>query len=104
MWQIVEAHSFPVSVASLGTAEDIDCALQNVDFALYRNPLGFSIVPGTRTIRLAKTKLRISGLQVVPAYRLWFRVDIENRIVTKLYVELCPVAEMDCSYSSDDDL
>jgi len=64
-------------------------------------------VPGFPGIHLAKTKLRLLGLEVIPSYRLWFRVDEAHRAVHKLWVEIAPPEDMGYGQSfwdEEDDL
>lgn len=103
MWQVIEEPSYAHSVAQIGEMEDIDNALSLVIYALHRNPTGFHRLPNTRSIYVAKTKLRIVGLVAIPAYRLFVRVDHERRIVFKLWVEHCPPTEMSYGDSFNDD-
>lgn len=94
-WQILEEESFARAVAQCGTHYFFDEALAPIDYALNRNPLGFPEVPGFPNIRLAKTKLRLlKTTEIIPSYRLWFRVDEATRIVHKLYVEIAPPEDM----------
>lgn len=93
-WQVIEQESYERAVAQCGSHEFFDDALAPIEFALHRNPTGFPSVPGFQGIHLAKTKLRISGLDVIPSYRLWFRVDEEGRRVFKLWVEIAPPEDM----------
>lgn len=94
MWQIREEASYAVSAENAGSMDDVDSALANVTYALHRNPLGFHKLPGTKSIYVAKTKLRITGTKVIPAYMLYFRLDADDEIVCKLWVEMCPPSDM----------
>lgn len=94
MWQILEEASYALSAENSGGMEEVDAALSNVTYALHRNPLGFHKLPGTKSVYIAKTKLRITGLKAIPAYRLFFRVDVGESVVSKLWVEMCPPSEM----------
>lgn len=103
MWQVLEEPSYAHSVSLIGDMEAIDEALRFVDYALHRNPMGFPRLPNTKAIFIAKTKLRVTGLEIIPAYRLFVRVDKEQRCVFKLWVEACPPAEMIYGDSFNDD-
>ena len=93
-WRVFEEESYNRAVAQLGTHEYFDDALAPVEYALHRNPLGFKKVPGFETLYLAKTKLRLFGLEIIPSYRLWFRIDVHDRAVAKLWVEIAPPEDM----------
>lgn len=90
-WQIVEEASYRGAVERLGGARNCDEALAPILHALHRNPAGFLEVEGVKGgIRIAKTKIKVSGRSVLPAMRLWFRIQFSNRTVYLLYVEACP--------------
>lgn len=105
-WNVAEEESYVRAVAQAGGFEYIDPIIAPIDYALYRNPLGFQKVPGYQDLYLAKTKLRILGSEVVPSYRLWFRVDLGARTVWKLWVEVAPPEDMGLADDpwGDDDL
>jgi len=93
-WNIEEADSFEESVIQCGGHRDIDEGLAWVDEALNKNPLGFKRLREKSDIFFVKTKLRIKGGTVFPAYRLLFSVDEAKRKVTKLHVSICQPEEM----------
>lgn len=104
MWQVLEEPSFSHSVSLVGrTMEEVDEITAHIDYALHRNPAGFHKVPGTRSIHVAKTKLRLVGLVVVPAYRMFVRIDYEQECVFKLWIELCPPGDMAYGTSFNDE-
>jgi hypothetical protein len=94
LWQIREETSYESSAENAGGMEDVDAALANITYALHRNPIGFHKLHGTRSIYIAKTKLRITEVKIIPAYRLYFRVEFEERVVCKLWVEMCHPSDM----------
>jgi hypothetical protein len=94
LYQIAEENSYLPSVSALGRVNEIEENIGFIDYALHRAPQGFPIVEGMTTVRLAKTKMRISLSEIVPAYRLWFRIDEGKKVVHKLYLELCPPSDM----------
>lgn len=89
-WQIVEDPSFELAVSQCGSHEFFDEALAPVIWGMHRNPKGFDQVPGFPGIYIARTKIRLIGLEIIPSYRLWFRIVDETRTVHKLWVELAP--------------
>jgi hypothetical protein len=94
-WQIIEDHNYSVSLRMIN--EDIsslDTAIALVDYALSRNPRGFTAVLEDESIYIAKTKFIITPEEFIPALRLWFRVIDATREVHKLWIELCPADEM----------
>jgi len=93
-WEIIEEDSYERAVAQLGTHEFFDEVLAPITYALNRDPTGFREIPGFQDIYLAKTKLRFIGMEIVPSYRLWFKVDYALRRVLKLWVELAPPEDM----------
>lgn|SRR5579871_4827207 len=102
-WQIVEEQSWDVAVANCGTHQFFDDALAPIDYALHRNPLGLPVVPGFPNLRIAKTKLRFIGGEIIPSYRIWVRLDEQNRVVYKLWVEIAPPEDMGL-WDEDDEI
>jgi hypothetical protein len=94
LWQVLEASSYLPSVSLLGDLAEVEDNVRNIDYSMHRNPLGWPLVPGTKSVWLAKTKVRITLEAIVPAYRMWFRIDFERRQVHKLYLELCPINDL----------
>jgi hypothetical protein len=93
-WTVIEEQSYEIAVAQCGTYQFFDEALAPLDYALHRNPLGFEAVQGYPDIYLARTKLRLLGPEIIPSYRLWFRVFPQKREVHKLWVEIAPPEDM----------
>lgn len=93
-WQVYEEESFNTAVAQCGSHQFFDVALAPLEYALHRNPLAFEEVPGVPGVRLARTTLRLNGLEIIPSYRLWFRLDEARRKVAKLWVEIAPPEDM----------
>jgi len=103
-WQVVEDDSFELSLAQFRDTKAIDSALGPIELGLNRNPLGFPEVPGFPNIRLAKTKLHFLGAEIIPSYRLWFRLDEVTKTVHKLFVELTPPDLSGFPDDEDDDI
>jgi hypothetical protein len=93
-WQIVEADSFDESVLQAGGHREVDEGLAWVEEALNKNPRGFNRLHSASDIYFVKTKLRIKGARVFPAYRLLFSIDVGTKTVTKLHVKACQPEEM----------
>ncbi len=102
-WEVLEEESYELSVAQCGTHQFFDEALSPITFSLNRNPTGWPKVQGFSDIYLAKTKLRLRGLEIIPSYRLWFRAVEATRRVHKLWVELAPPEDMGLGKSLWDD-
>lgn len=99
-WEIFESEEYALSVSQCGSHQFFDEALGPIMHGLNRNPLGFEQVsPG---IYIAKTKLKISGGEIIPAYNLWFRADEAINIVCLLWVEIAPPETM--GLWDDDDI
>jgi hypothetical protein len=93
-WDIFEERSYALAADQCGGLEYVDRVTAQVDYALSRNPTGFQKIPGYQDLYLVKTRLRITPQEVVPAFRIWFRVDRENRRVLKEHVEMTPPEEL----------
>lgn len=86
-WEIEEADSFELGVAGCGGHHVIEEAIAPIKLGCCRNPEFFPST-GVDGIRVAKTKLRFIGSEIVMAYTVWFRVDRERRTVVLLDVRL----------------
>jgi hypothetical protein len=93
-WEVFEEESYERAVAQLGTHEFFDEGLAPITYALNRDPTGFQKVPGFPDIHLAKAKLRFIGMEIVPSYRLWFRINPVAMCVYKLWIDLAPPEDM----------
>jgi hypothetical protein len=102
-WKIVEEPSYELATAQGGGHEFFDDVTELLHYALHRNPTGFPQVPGYQGIYLAKTKLRIRLPEVIPSYRLWFRLDEATHTVHKLWIEIAPPEDMEYWADEDDD-
>lgn len=93
-WEIVEDANYPLSVGKLGGAAWVDWATAPILYSLSRNPLGFELVPGHASVRLAKTSLRIEGSELFPGLNLWFKAEEGARRVVLLWVEVTPSGDL----------
>lgn len=104
-WHIVEEESWERAMAQLGGARRVDRAIAPIIDALHRNPEGFDRVPGHHALYLARTKLAIRDLDLIPSYRVWFRTDPAAHVVHLLWIELAPPEDMGLTDDLwDDDL
>lgn len=102
-WEIREENSYDDAVLTCGGHEFIDEALCMVDEALLRNPLGFSTLHDKSDIRYAKTKLRLTRGDVIPALTLFFFVNEVTRTVVKLHVKFSSPDSMAMAQNPWDD-
>jgi hypothetical protein len=94
-WEIIDGgETFRESVQRCGGPQLVAEILAPVEYALRRNPFGFAKIGSYSTLWLAKTKLRIRRLEVLPACRMWFTVDASARRVCKLFVEFSSPEDM----------
>jgi hypothetical protein len=100
-WNVVEEESYERAVAQIGNHESLDLALETISYGLFRRPQGFpeTSKPG---IHIAKTTLRFTDSEIVPSYRLWFRVVEETETVHKLWIEIAPPEDMGFWDEEDD--
>lgn len=84
---ICNADSYEDAVLQCGGHEFVDDALSMVDEALNRNPHGFEKLHHASDIWVAKTKLRIKAGSVFPAMTMFFTIDDEKKLITKLWVK-----------------
>ncbi len=102
-WQVVEHDSFDESVLQSGGHAEVDEGLAWVEHALNINPRVFKRLHEDSEIYFVKTKLRIKGSKVFPAYRLLFSIDVETKTVMKLHVKVCQPEEMPYGNPWDDE-
>lgn len=93
-WAIVEGDDFERGAMQCGGLQAIEEIIAPIKLGLSRNPFGFheTEVPG---IRIARTKLRVSGFDVVLSHSIWFRIDEEQRQVVLLWVEITKPDDVD---------
>lgn len=93
-WNFVEEDSWERALAQLGGARKVDRAIAPIIDALHRNPEGFDRVPDLPNHYLARTRLAIRDLDLIPSYRVWFRTDPAARTVHLLWIEIAPPEDM----------
>jgi hypothetical protein len=93
-WEVFEEETYRLAANQCGGAEYVDRITEPVDYTLSRNPTGFLKIPGYPNLYLAKTKLRIVGPEIIPSFRLWFRIDADRKRVFKEYIEISPPEDM----------
>ena len=87
-----ESASFAEAVEILGGAEIIDEAMESLVLAIAARPEIFDIIPGFKSLRMAKTDPITHSDHDIPPCRLTFRiVDDEN--VELLWIEQIPDEE-----------
>jgi len=86
-WQVVEGPDFERGAMQCGGLAVIEEIIAPIKLGLSRNPEGFHSTnsPG---IRIARTKLRMTGPDIQLSHCVWFRLHPEDRIVTMLWVEV----------------
>ena len=102
-YSVCNADSYEEAILQCGGHEFVDDALCMVDEALNRNPLGFEKLHHGSDFWIAKTKLRLKAGRVIPAMTMFFTVDEEQRLVTKLWVKMSSPETMAIGDSWDDD-
>jgi hypothetical protein len=101
-WNVVEEDSYERAVSQIGTHESLDIALEFISYGLHRNPLGF-LRTEYHQIFMAKTVLRFTDYgEIIPSYRLWFRVDENTLTVYKLWIDIAPPEDMGYWDEEDD--
>lgn len=93
-WEVCESDDYLRGVAQCGGAEAVDAAIAPIIYTLYKNPLAH---PETDLphIRLARTRLRINGPDVILSHSVWFRANESLREVELLWVEYTDPNEME---------
>lgn len=86
-WKIEEAPSFEAGVAACGGHQVVEEVIAPIKLGCCRNPMFFppTRVPG---VRIAKTKVRFNGPEIIMGHSVLFRVDRDRRTVVLLHVEL----------------
>lgn len=101
-WEIIEEESYERSIALLGGHEVVDEVLEIIFYGLHRDPRGFSQVPENPGIRQAKTTLQFVHMEIIPSYRVLFRLDEGARRVHMLWMEIAAPEEMGFLGDEDD--
>jgi hypothetical protein len=77
---LIEEESFKLAVSKLGGAKRIDRALEAYVCALARKPEAYEIVPGWKTLRIAKTNAIELSENSIPPLIVWFRIDDKGNV------------------------
>jgi hypothetical protein len=77
---LVETPGFAKDKEELGDAQSIDEALLAVTWALSQKPEDFPVIPGTRGLRMAKTRPYLRGGNIIPALEVWFIIEDDNYV------------------------
>lgn len=102
-YDICNAESYEDAVLQCGGHEFVDDALSMVDEALNRDPHGFQKLHNASDFWVAKTKLRIKAGNVYPAMTMFFTIDDDKKLITKLWVKYSSPESMAYGSSWDDD-
>lgn len=92
-WEVFEGDDFTRGAANCGGLRAIEEIIAPIKYALNRNPLGFPLTT-TKDVRLARTKLRFNGPDIVVSHSVWFRVDPSRKAVELLWVEVTKPDDM----------
>lgn len=74
---LIESLEFSKLLAEIGDIKRLDEVLCGLCWSLSKNPEGWSVVTGFKTIRLAKT----DGYGNTPVLSLWFRIISDNEVL-----------------------
>jgi hypothetical protein len=97
-WIVFESEDFERGAVQCGGLAIVEEVIAPIKYALSRNPLGFPPT-GIAEVRLARTKLRINGPDLVLSHTVWFRAHTESSSVELLWVEVTSPDQMDWSES-----
>ena len=93
-WSVEESEEFEHGAMQCGGMQSVDEVIAPIIYALHRNPLGFHST-GVSNVRIAKTKVRVNGPDIVLSHTVWFRADSATRTVELLWVEITKPIDMD---------
>jgi hypothetical protein len=93
-WEIKEGEDFERGVLQCGGASTVDEAIAPIMYALNRDPMGFGET-SVSGVRLARTKLRINGPDIVFSHSIWFTVDEQKCDVILLWIEITRPEDID---------
>lgn len=82
-------------MAQCGGAEKVDAIIAPIIYSLHRQPESWPIADELRNIRIAKTKIRFVGSEIILGHSVWFRVMATSFEVELLFVELTDPTELD---------
>lgn len=98
--KLIEEPSYERATAQFGGAQSIDWALEPMVDIIAASPDSFPVVNGFSPLRIAKTKLAVRDLEVIPSLRVWFYISNDDESVHLWWVEITPPDDM----GIDDDL
>lgn len=93
-WNLIESEDFARGVMMCGGHRAVDEAIAPIMRSLERGPHGFPET-GVAGTRIAKTKLRFNGSDIVFSHFIWFRIYEDSRTVELLWVEVTQPEQMD---------
>jgi hypothetical protein len=86
-WQVVEADTFALGAVQCGGFDKVEEAIAGIKHALSRDPHGFHQSRSRPDIWIARTKIVITGPDVVLSHRVLYKIDAPQRTVLLLWVE-----------------
>lgn len=76
---LIESEEYRIAFQKIGDAKRLDDALIGLTEAIAINPADWEIVPGFKTIRLARS----ASIKGVPRLRIWFSVQSPDEILLR---------------------
>ncbi len=80
---LIESKEYAVAFNKIGDAKRLDDALIGLTEAIAINPADWEIVPGFKTIRLARS----AAIKGMPRLKIWFSVLNPDEILLR-YIEI----------------
>ena len=78
-----EDELFTAQLEALDSIKYLDEALEAIMWALSNNPEIYPIVPGTKRLRVAKTKSYERGIVTIPPLKIWFSVETDEIVLLR---------------------
>lgn len=86
-WQVIEGEEFALGALNCGGLQKVDEVIAGIKYALSREPHGFHQSKTRPDIWVARTKVVITGPDIVLSHRVLYRINESERSVTLLWVE-----------------
>jgi hypothetical protein len=77
---LIETDLFMAQMADLGYGRYVDEALEAITWAVSIAPEEYPIIPGTKDLRVAKSRWYEREGIIVPPLKVWFRILDDDRV------------------------
>ncbi len=82
-YTLQEDEVYAAQLEALGNIKYLDEALEAVVWILSNNPEIYPVVPGTKRLRIAKTKSYEREAIMIPPLKIWFSIETDQIVLLR---------------------